>query len=114
MFVVGNKNNDTHTQLCFRLGGTKGTKIRYIKAIRKFLFLYPEVKNLLTPSNDSIMSCMFDLWDAGYSHSEFVSLIMAIDAGCVAKGHDPVSSGGSVKLMLKRYQQRRVRRSFIV
>ncbi len=48
---------------------------------------------------------MFDLWDAGYSATEFVCSLMAMDAYCITKDWPMVSNRSEVVRMLKRYAQ---------
>ncbi len=83
------------------------TRNRYEKSFSDFCHLYPEVNdnNHKCIPTELILDWMFDLWDAGYSSSEFVCSIMAMDAYCIVKDWPMVSSRPEVVRMIKRYSQ---------
>ncbi len=96
-----------YVQFRWLLGGNELTRNRYEKAFADFCRLHPEVNdnNHQCVPSSSVLEWMFDLWDAGYSASEFVCSIMAMDAYCMVRDWPMVSCRPEVVRMIKRYVQ---------
>ncbi len=94
-----------YVQFRWLLGGNEVTRNRYEKAFADFCRLYPEINdnNHQCIPSSLILCWMFDLWDAGYSASEFVCSVMAMDAYCMVRDWPLVSSRPEVVRMIKRY-----------